>query len=74
MADPNIGIGRQGPDGNPLFPLWQLSGWGVPTRSEGIAHGSLHASWLHLHWSGQPRMPQRLVAAARGVEEGLPMG
>ncbi len=61
-------------DGNPLVPLWQLSGWGVPTRSEGIAHGSLHASWLHLHWSGQPQMPQRLVAAARGVEESLPMG
>ncbi|KKZ11175.1 MAG: hypothetical protein TE42_08485 [Candidatus Synechococcus spongiarum SP3] len=51
-----------------LHTLWQLSGWGVPTRTEGLAHGSLHASWLHLHWSGQPQAPQRLVAAARAVQ------
>ena len=54
-------------DDNPLHALWELSGWGVPTRSEGLAHSRLHASWLHLHWSGQPQVPQRLVAAARAV-------
>ncbi|MFN5195202.1 MAG: hypothetical protein ACK5E6_12385, partial [Cyanobacteriota bacterium] len=34
--------------------LWQLEGWGVPTRPEGWGGPTLHASWLHLHWSGQP--------------------
>lgn len=53
----------------PLHPLWQLSGWGVPTRREGLAHGRLHASWLHLHWSGCPQVPRRLVAAARRAQE-----
>ncbi|MCY3537602.1 MAG: cobyrinate a,c-diamide synthase [Cyanobacteria bacterium MAG IRC4_bin_6] len=53
----------------PLHPLWRLSGWGVPTRSEGLANGRLHASWLHLHWSGQPQVPRRLVAAARRAQE-----
>ena len=52
---------------SPLGTLWQLSGWGVPTRSEGLGHGRLHASWLHLHWSGHPQAPRRLVAAARAV-------
>ena len=51
-----------------LHPLWRLSGWGVPTRTEGHGHGALHASWLHLHWSGQPRLPRRLVAAARAAQ------
>ena len=51
-----------------LSTLWQLSGWGVPTRNEGLAHGRLHASWLHLHWSGCPQVPRRLVAAARRVQ------
>jgi len=52
-----------------LHTLWRLSGWGVPTRTEGLAHGTLHASWLHLHWSGQPQVPRRLVAAARRVQK-----
>ncbi|MYC50453.1 MAG: cobyrinate a,c-diamide synthase [Synechococcus sp. SB0662_bin_14] len=56
-------------DGGALQPLWQLSGWGVPTRSEGLAHDTLHASWLHLHWSGQPQVPHRLVAAARRAQQ-----
>ena len=56
---------RQG--NHSLQSLWQLSGWGVPIRSEGLAHGKLHASWLHLHWSGQPQVPRRLVAAARAL-------
>ena len=57
------------PQGSSALPaLWQLDGWGVPTRPEGLAHPSLHASWLHLHWSGWPQVPRRLVAAARAVQ------
>ena len=44
--------------------LWSLRGWGVVERGEGYGQPSLHASWLHLHWSRHPTVPQRLVAAA----------
>ena len=46
--------------------LWRLRGWGIPERSEGDGNASLHASWLHLHWSRHPAVPRRLVAAAAG--------
>ena len=29
-------------------------------------HRSVHASYLHLHWAGQPSIAARLVAAASG--------
>lgn len=45
--------------------LWQLEGWGVPSRAEGWGTAHLHASWLHLHWAGCPQIPRRLAAAAR---------
>jgi len=45
--------------------LWQLEGWGTPTRSEGWTAPNVHASWLHLHWAGCPVIPSRLAAAAR---------
>jgi len=31
---------------------------------EGFASGSLHASYLHLHWAADPALARRLVAAA----------
>jgi cobyrinic acid a,c-diamide synthase len=47
--------------------LWQLEGWGSPRRREGWTTPTLHASWLHLHWAGCPRIPSRLAAAAASV-------
>ncbi|CAK6699068.1 cobyrinate a,c-diamide synthase [Synechococcus sp. CBW1002] len=44
--------------------LWQLEGWGNPRRAEGWTSGTMHASWLHLHWAGCPKIPRRLAAAA----------
>jgi cobyrinic acid a,c-diamide synthase len=44
--------------------LWQLEGWGVPRSEEGWSATNLHASWIHLHWAGCPRIPRRLAAAA----------
>ncbi|MFM7268660.1 MAG: cobyrinate a,c-diamide synthase [Cyanobium sp.] len=47
-------------------PLWQLEGWGSAPRSEGWGTARLHASWLHLHWAGMPKLVQRLARAASG--------
>jgi cobyrinic acid a,c-diamide synthase len=44
--------------------LWQLDGWGCPSRSEGWTTANVHASWLHLHWAGWPEIPSRLVASS----------
>ncbi len=44
--------------------LWQLEGWGSPSRSEGWTTASIHASWLHLHWAGWPAIPSRLAASS----------
>ncbi|BAJ31411.1 cobyrinate a,c-diamide synthase [Kitasatospora setae] len=44
-------------------PAW---GWRTPTgpHTEGHLHGSVHASYLHLHWTGAPALPARLVRQA----------
>ncbi|WP_354642783.1 cobyrinate a,c-diamide synthase [Kitasatospora camelliae] len=46
-------------------PAW---GWRTPTgpHTEGYITGSVHASYLHLHWAGAPRLPQRLTESAAG--------
>ncbi|MFN9546939.1 MAG: cobyrinate a,c-diamide synthase [Cyanobacteriota bacterium] len=47
--------------------LWQLEGWGVTRSLEGWPTPTLHASWLHVHWAGFPRIAWRLAAAIAGV-------
>jgi cobyrinic acid a,c-diamide synthase len=41
-------------------PAWELEGRGP----EGFASGSVHASYLHLHWAATPEVPRRLVRTA----------
>jgi cobyrinic acid a,c-diamide synthase len=48
-------------DGAP--PAWTLSARGTE-HAEGIALGSVQASYLHVHWAGHPRLPLRFVRAA----------
>ncbi|MGY1705923.1 cobyrinate a,c-diamide synthase [Geodermatophilus sp. SYSU D00697] len=49
-------------------PAWRWPGSGP----EGFVAGSVHASYLHLHWAGCPGMASRLVAAAARLPEGAP--
>ncbi|MEV6286973.1 cobyrinate a,c-diamide synthase [Kribbella sp. NPDC051770] len=39
--------------------------WYLPDGVEGVTRPSVHASYLHLHWTATPDVPARLVAAAR---------
>jgi len=59
-------------DGGPLVAereeLWQVEGWGCPSRSEGWTASNVHASWIHLHWAGCSAIPRRLAASAGRVE------
>jgi cobyrinic acid a,c-diamide synthase len=40
-------------------PAWTFGG-----KTEGFVQGRVHASYLHLHWAGQPELARRVVGAA----------
>lgn len=48
---------------------WELTARGR-TRAEGFATGSVHASYLHVHWAAFPRAAGRLVEAAARAPTG----
>jgi cobyrinic acid a,c-diamide synthase len=39
--------------------------WTLDGRNEGFVQSAVHASYLHLHWAGQPGIAARVVDAAR---------
>jgi cobyrinic acid a,c-diamide synthase len=45
-------------------PAWQL-----PAGPEGYATPTLHAAYLHTHWSGHPALAQRFANAVHAVSE-----
>jgi len=49
------------PPADPVAPAWRFAGG----RVEGFTRGSVHASFLHLHWAAIPWLAKRFVAAAR---------
>jgi cobyrinic acid a,c-diamide synthase len=45
-------------------PASELPAWRWDGHSEGFVRRGVHASYLHLHWAGNPSIPHRLVRAA----------
>lgn len=57
----------------PARPAWRLLGGPAPEALEGVVAGpagTVHASYLHVHWAGHPAMARRLVDAARAALAG----
>ena len=63
MADRLTLAYRQGTDQGDR-PAWWLQTATGPTPA-GIASGTLHASYLHVHWAGHPHLAHRFVKAAQ---------
>ncbi|MGQ0467335.1 MAG: cobyrinate a,c-diamide synthase [Sporichthyaceae bacterium] len=51
-------------------PAWTMSAThgDLANVPEGHVAGRVHASYLHLHWAGRPRIARRVVAMARDVD------
>ncbi len=52
-------------------PAWSFetsAAEGTLLENEGHTTGNVHASYLHLHWAGRPRIARRIVEAARRVD------
>ncbi|WP_218028171.1 cobyrinate a,c-diamide synthase [Streptomyces fragilis] len=49
---------RTAPGACATTPAWEIEG-----RAEGFASPTLHASYLHVHWAGHPRLAQRFADA-----------
>lgn len=50
-------------------PAWHWRGTDGNAHADGFVRGGIHASYLHLHWSGNPSLPQRFVAACRAMRQ-----
>jgi cobyrinic acid a,c-diamide synthase len=44
--------------------------WHLPGGPEGVVTPTVHASYLHLHWTGTPDVAGRFAAAARKAMPG----
>jgi cobyrinic acid a,c-diamide synthase len=51
------------PAGDGAPPAWRLSARGT-TREEGVVHGGVQASYLHVHWAAHGDVARRFVRAA----------
>jgi cobyrinic acid a,c-diamide synthase len=58
------------PDTKPAW-TFATSADGSPVPDEGHAARNVHASYLHLHWAGRPKIARRIVEAARRVDPRL---
>lgn len=54
-------------DAPPHDAAWTLSARGR-TWGEGVVAGSVHASWLHVHWAAHPQLAARLARVALSAQ------
>jgi cobyrinic acid a,c-diamide synthase len=47
-------------------------GWLVDGRPVGFGHATLHASYLHVHWAGHPRLAERFADAVHAFAGSAP--
>jgi cobyrinic acid a,c-diamide synthase len=52
--------------GSGTSPAWRCTHRGID-RVEGFVVGRVHASYLHLHWAGSPKIASRFVGACAGA-------
>lgn len=45
----------------------ESAAWTIDGESVGFVSGNLHASYLHLHWAGHPRLAQRFAEAVHAA-------
>ena len=48
-------------------PAWAWADRDGGHRAEGVVQGSVHASYLHVHWAGQPHLARSFVGRLTGA-------
>ena len=46
-----------------LKSTWEINGWGINSKKEGLCNKSIHASWIHLHWPSNVKLTKQWVSS-----------
>ncbi len=42
---------------------WEMNGWGINIKEEGLCNKNIHASWIHLHWPSNIQLINKWVSS-----------